>query len=508
MQYYHRFQYRSKHLDLNLTQQKGAGEPFSGTTTGFDYSSWHVALEDNSKLQELVIGDYALYAGQGLVFWSGRTFGKGRDVIGPADRSERGVHPYSSSSEAGFFRGVAATYGGNLQVTGFYSNRSETASKIGKDNRRMPKKSGYHRTALERSQRNDIKQKVVGGRMRMQFPFGFVGVTGYQTTFNKTILGGSLISDHYAFSGRVNSVLGADYNVIAGPAILFGEGARSRNGGLGFITGVESPLDDNTKLTIAYRNYSKNFQSFLGNGFGEQSGAPKNEKGFYIGLRHTLSHTVTLSAYFDQYHFPAARYQTIQPTSGHDWLGLVQVAFNPQLSFYAQVRNEIKESNYKLTDKYGRMHTRLGKALRSSLRVQLEYQVNLLIRLRTRGEVVCSRQAGAKIEYGSLMYQDIRFTPNNKWTADARITVFDTDSYNTRLYQFENGLLYVLSNQMLYGQGERMYAVVHYRPLPYLEIWAKWGVTLYENVQTIGSGLNEIQGNKRSHVGVEVRLKF
>jgi hypothetical protein len=342
----------------------------------------------------------------------------------------------------------------------------------------------------------------------MQFPFGFVGVTCYQTSFNKMIVGGTSISDHYDFNGRVNSVFGADYNVIAGPAILFGEAARSQNGGLGFIAGIQSPLGVNTKLTVAYRNYGKNFQSFLGNGFGEQSGAPKNERGFYIGLRHSLSHTITLSAYFDQYHFPAPRYRTIQPTSGRDWLGLVQVAFSPQLSFYAQARNEIKESNYKITDKYGRLHTRLGKALRSSLRAQLEYQVNPVIRLRTRGEVVRSRQAGAAMEYGFLMYQDIQFRPNKKWTADARITVFDTDSYDTRLYQFENGLLYVLSNEMLYDQGERMYAVVHYRPLRYLEVWAKWSVTVYEHTNIIGSGLNEIQGNKRSRVGVEVRLRF
>jgi hypothetical protein len=161
-----------------------------------------------------------------------------------------------------------------------------------------------------------------------------------------------------------------------------------------------------------------------------------------------------------------------------------------------------------MTDRFGREHTRLGSAQRSSVRLQLQYQVNPVIRLRTRGEAVRNRQPGAAFEYGYLMYQDLQIVPGPKLTMYARVTVFDTGSYYTRLYQFENGLLYVLDDKALFGQGERMYAVVNYQPLPYLEIWAKFGITTYENKQTISSGLNQIQGNHKSNVGVEVRLKF
>ncbi|HYW36092.1 MAG TPA: hypothetical protein VE868_11840, partial [Balneolaceae bacterium] len=81
-------------------------------------------------------------------------------------------------------------------------------------------------------------------------------------------------------------------------------------------------------------------------------------------------------------------------------------------------------------------------------------------------------------------------------------------SYNTRLYQFENGLLYVLSDKVLFNQGERTYAVVKYKPFSHLEIWTKFGITTFENQQTISSGLNEILGNHRSHFGIEVRLEY
>lgn len=503
VQYYQRFRYRSDHVSVNLTQQKDAGEPFAGQT-GFDYTSWHIALENNGKLQELVAGDYALYFGQGLVLWNGRTFGKGRNVIGTVNRDGRGVRPYASSQESDFFRGVAATYGGELQLTGFYSYRKHSASMITENVSRGTLEDGYHRTNMERAQRNNLRQKVWGGRLRMALPFGFVGVTGYQTSFDKLVSGTS----RYDFSGQHTSVLGIDYTLLAGPAILYGEAARSQNGGLGFVAGLQTPLGPGTELTVAYRNYAKDFQSILGSGFGERSGEPQNEKGVYIGLRHALNKNITLSAYFDQYKFPGPRFGTSQPTRGHDWLGLMEVAFSDNLKLYVQARSETEDEEYELTDEFGRTQIRLDKARRSTLRAQFEYQVNPNIRLRTRGEVVRSRQAGEKTGYGYLMYQDIRYTPAERWSFDARITYFDTDSFDTRLYQFENDLLYVLSNEVLYNQGQRLYVLANYEPWSYLEIWAKFGITIFENERVIGSGLNQIKGSRRSDLGLQIRLKI
>ncbi len=503
--YYQRFRYRSDHLSINLTQQKDAGEPLAGTT-GFDYNSWHLALKDNGRLRDLVVGDYALYFGQGLVLWNGRTFGKGREVIGTANRSSRGVRPYSSSQESDFYRGAAATYGSDLQFTGFYSDRRQSASVIAADTMRMPQEDGYHRTQNERDQRRNLGQKTYGGRLRMELPFGFVGASGYRTMFDKIVSGGNRISDRFDFNGRETSAVGVDYTVLAGPAIIFGEGARSQNGGLGFLSGLESAIGDDTELAIAYRNYAKDFQSILGNGFGERSGQPKNEEGFYLGLRHELNDDITLSGYFDQFNSPAPHFGTTQPTRGYDWLGLAEVEINPDLDFYVQARSEVEDDEFELVDDLGRTQRRLGEAERSSLRGHLEYRVNPKIRLRTRAEAVRSRSAGEEAEYGYLMYQDLRFTPGDKWTIDTRVTIFDTESYGSRLYQFENDLLYVLSNQLLFNQGQRMYLLLNYEPLSYLELWAKFGITIFENEQTISSGLNEIEGNKRSDLGVQVRL--
>jgi hypothetical protein len=50
--------------------------------------------------------------------------------------------------------------------------------------------------------------------------------------------------------------------------------------------GVETPILDDTELAISYRNYQKDFQSFLASGFGERSSAPQNEEGLMVSVMY------------------------------------------------------------------------------------------------------------------------------------------------------------------------------------------------------------------------------
>lgn len=507
VKYYQRFGYQSDHISLNLTQEKDPGEELVGPLQ-FDHRTWHVALEDNGNLKMLVGGDYSLAFGQGLVLWSGVAFGKGSDVVGTVSRNGRGIKPYTSAQETNYYRGAAATYGDKFQFTGFYSNRKRSASEISEDTTRYPGTDGYHRTENEFIQKNNIQHELYGGNIQLELSFGIIGVTGYQTSFDRFIAASDRTYARYDFEGKSNSAFGIDYRFLAGPAVIFGEAARSENGGLGFVTGVESGLGDNTEMTLSYRHYQKEFQSIFGNGFGEVSGQPKNEEGIYFGLRHTIGQEVTLSAYVDQFHFPSARFGTNQPTKGYDWLGKAEVDLTSDLNFYVQLRSEIEDDEFEATDEFGRSQRRLGKAQRSSFRANMSYWVNPRVRLRTRGEVIQSRQAGEDLERGYLIYQDLRLLFNEDIRLDTRVSMFDTESFATRVYQFENDLLYVFSSKSLFNKGQRMYVLLNYEPADFLDLWAKFGITIYEDEQTVGSGLNQIKGDTRSEVGIQARVTF
>lgn len=507
VKYYQRFRLTSNHLSLNLTQEKDPGETLQGVT-GFDYNSGHIALTDNGKLKDFVIGDYSLSFGQGLVLWTGGAFGKGREVTGTISKNERGVKAYSSAQETDFFRGVAATYGEKLEITTFYSNRARTASVISGDTTRFPTSTGFHRTENELERKNNIDQMVMGGRARLDTPVGLIGVSGYYNEFSSYIAKGTSLNNLYDFEGSENSVIGIDYRGLAGNAFIFGEMARSQNGGLGTVVGIEAPVAENTDLALSYRNYQKDFQSFLSSGFGERSSAPQNEEGFYVGARHQLNSRVTLSGYFDQYRFASPSFGTSQATGGFDMLGLAEVELTSKLNVYLLLRNEIQDEEFEVINARGVQQLILGKEKRASIRANFEYQVSSDVRLRSRIELVRNKEAGGIWEKGFLMYQDIRLEPTDALRIDGRVSVFDTESFATRVYQFESDLLYVLSNIVLYDQGQRAYVTVKYELTKLLDIWFKYGITIFENTQSIGSGLSEIKGSIRNSVGLQIRLQL
>jgi len=507
VKYYQRYRYTSNYLSLNLTQEKDAGEQLTGIND-FDYNSWHIAVQDVGNLQSLVVGDYSVSVGQGLLLWSGGAFGKGRDVIRGVSKNERGVRPFTSAQEGIGFRGVAATYGNNLQITGFYSNRNRTASLNGDGTVNFPTESGFHRTFSELDRRNSLEQTTLGGRIRARIPYGFVGVSGFFNRFDRPVAAGTQPYQVYNFSGTELSGYAADYRLLIGPAIAFGEFATTDNGGYGLITGTEFELSANSDVILSYRYYDKALQSIYGAGFGEQSGDPGNEEGFYIGFEHDLNEQISISAYLDQFRFPAPRFQTRQPTSGYDWLGYIEYTPLRELSLYALVRFQTKEEEYDATDDFGREIRLLGDNKRTGARFQAEYQVHPKVRLRTRFDMARTRDTIEDETWGYLVFQDVRLTPRPNLKIDARITMFDTDDFSSRLYQFENDLLYVLSNTVLFDQGQRMYIVVNYEATRWLEFWLKAATTMYEDRNVISSGLSQINGNRRSDVGIQARVRF
>ena len=507
VRYFQRFRYRSEHLSLNLTQEKDAGEELANPGD-FDYNSFHIGIENVGQVKRLVIGDYALSFGQGLVLWNGGAFGKGREVISTVGRNERGIRPYSSAQETDFFRGVAATVGNSLQGTVFFSSRQLTSSIVDDGIVRFPSASGFHRTLSEQSRRQNLGQRLIGGRIRYESSQGLFGVTAYQTEFDQFIERGSGLSSQFDFQGDNHSVIGVDYRGIFGDVLLFGEAARSQNNAYAGIIGTELPLSANTEVSAAYRNFAKDFQSFFGDAFGEASGDPQNEEGFYVGLRHTPLRWLQLSAYFDQYRFAAPRSGTSQPTEGYDILGLAELSISRRLSGYVLFRNEIRDDEFESSDAFGRELRILGKSRRASVRTQIDFQANRRIRLRSRFEVVRSRNANESAEFGYLVYQDIRAQLNSKLQVDGRVTIFDTDSFNARVFQFENDLLNVLTNTALSDAGQRMYILVNYSPYPYLQFSAKYSITVIEDAFTLSSGLNEIQGDTRSQIGLQARIRF
>ena len=119
------------------------------------------------------------------------------------------------------------------------------------------------------------------------------------------------------------------------------------------------------------------------------------------------------------------------------------------------------------------------------------------------------KRTGHETGYGYLLYQDVLIRPPEKpYDISLRYAIFDTDTYDERIYAYENDVLYAFSIPAYYYKGSRFYILFKYEITDWLDFWLRYATTWYSNQNTIGNDLDEIQGSRRSEVKAQLRFKF
>lgn len=519
-----------RRVSLALVLDKDPGERFrwqpQNQTFGYDHVAGHVALNDFGRLKSLVVGDYTAEFGQGVLLWSSSSFGKGRNPVSPVVRDGRGIDPYSSTEENRFFRGVAGTVRltPDLSLSTFASRRSLDATFVEPDTT-LPRfgpdldegaaqastlaESGLHRTASELAKKDALGETLVGGALEYATGAFTVGAAGYHARFDDPIVPDtSRLFRRFDFTGERATAASLYARAFVGDFLLFGEGARAPTGAYGGLGGVLAEFSDRAEAVVLARHFPRDFQSLHGYAFGERNGATQNETGVYAGLRLRPAEDWTVSGYFDQYRFPWVRFAVPRPSNGYDARLVAEHELRPWLSFYVQLRSETRETGATLNDTRGRPLDALREETRQSARLHLDYEFNDRLRLRSRIEGVRHFEEESDDEYGLILYQDVRWLPFEHLQLDARLAFFDTDSFDARVYAYENDLLYTFSVPAFFGQGQRAYLLLKYEPVDALDLELKYAATRFEGVDTIGSGLNEIDGSYRRELRAQVRWKF
>ena len=88
--------------------------------------------------------------------------------------------------------------------------------------------------------------------------------------------------------------------------------------------------------------------------------------------------------------------------------------------------------------------------------------------------------------------------------------MFDTKTYNARIYTYETEVLYAYPNTIaFYDKGARFYAMLRYTVNRHIDLWFRFAQTYYTNPnKVIGSGLDAITGNRKTDLKVQVRYRF
>ena len=201
-------------------------------------------------------------------------------------------------------------------------------------------------------------------------------------------------------------------------------------------------------LAILYRDYDRDYNSITPNAFGEST-LVNNEKGLYLGVELNINKNWKIRSYADVWSNPWLRTRVSNPSFGREYLLRIDYSVKRKYSLYLQYFYEQKEENetidfidesLPLSEQpklnVGRLQTR------QRLRLHFGNKVSKTLELRNRFEVAHFRDVNG-VSVGYLLYQDVLYKPlASSFSMTARFALFDTDNFDSRLFAYENSLLY------------------------------------------------------------------
>jgi len=504
----YRFDFQNR-IQFAFNMEKDAGEPFFAgkNSTGFDFYTASLSFKNFGVINRLVIGDYSLQFGQGLGLYTGFGFGKTADAT-LVPKVSRGLTAYSSTNEINYFRGIAATIKlFSVEITPFISYQPIDATVQNTANPVIISSlgtTGYHRTPTELANKNAAEQLTYGFNLNYNNRSLKVGTTAYSAQLEYPLQRKLNAYNQYNFVGKELDNFSLYYDYSYHNLYFFGETAKSLGGGAATVNGLLSSFSSNISLVLLYRNYNKSYHSFYNQAISEATEAV-NEKGYYSGLNFKFLRHWNFSGYADFFRFPWLKYQVSQPnSSGHEFLG--RLTYSPSNRFTAYL-------NYRMKQKQQNNDNAKIKALDEvnyqDWRFDISYPFTRNIIFRNRAEVVKYQKGAPSAEYGLMVYQDILYRPiARRYSGNCRLAWFHTASYDSRVYSFENDVLYSYTVLPLQHTGFRTYFNAQFSFKKAIDVWFRYSAYLYRGEKTVGSGLDVIEGNKKSEIRMQMRYRF
>lgn len=500
---YLRYKHSQKNCQYGFVAEKDPGEAFfkKSNKHGFDYNSVFANFRIGNNGSRLFIGDYHVRFGLGLVAWQGFSIGKSAETT-QVFRSNQGIKSYNSTDENQFFRGVAGLIRKrNITISPFLSFHKLDANIDTVDNSKhfqAFQTSGYHRFGSELTGENTLNEFSGGGNIEYSFNQWIMGITTIFNHFNIALDRNNEPYNLFLPEGKNHLVSGIHWKRTLKNTLSFGEIAFCKNNGKAFITGIMTKPAPNVELSLIYRNINKSYFSYYSNAFSESS-KTNDEKAFYLGIKVSPVSQWTIWGYADLFKHNWIKYTTSGPSNGTEFL--VQMAYQPSkektytLRYFQEDKDQRAISK---NSKYNEIQT--IKRLRFDYLLILNRQINLKSRLEY---INYSKE---NTENGYLAYQDFNFKPlHNHFSLNLHLVCFKTDGYDSRLYAFENDVLYSFSIPALYGEGFRECINFQHQINEKFTVWFKISSTQQRTQKT------EIQTNNtsiKSEIKVQIRYQF
>jgi len=424
-----------------------------------DLFSFDVHVRDVGPFRSSVFGDYSLDFAEGLIFGPSRFIVKGSGIT---KGSERGIVPNRSTVETGLLRGGATVLRlRNVDLYGFVADTKLDAS-INEDGLATSiYEGGLHRTPNEVEKIDRLRETLLGARAVFSTSHLRLGVTGCSGRYDPALAERS--TTYFTFSGESYDLVGADFEFGIGSAELFGEFAKSMSLGQGYVAGL-SYREKGINAGILFRHYDEDFYSPHSAGFSDSD--DDNEEGGYLEVSYKPGKRTRVSGYMDLFKKLGPSYGNIYSSRGRDFRFEIEQGVHKRLKFKGRMYMKGRDESSEEGDVYFRD--------RRGVRVQADFKASRRATLTARLETVrVLLEEQSATDTGTLLYWEAVFKPIDGVSLRGRISVFDTDSWDARLYQYESDLPGVMRNVAMSGRGAMGYGLLSLRPIDWLKLSTK-----------------------------------
>lgn len=466
------FQFKNL-VQWGLTIEKDAGEKNFA-----DHTSGYFMIRKKGIINTMVLGDYLISMGQGLIHWQGYAFGKSNNIIGGYRQGDF-IRPHSGSDENRYHRGIALTLEKKKVTLSVFAGQKKIDANIMNDssNGFSPSQyissfltSGLHAKESDLADKNAVKESIIGGRFGIQFKQLKIGANYINTMFDFPIKKRFQPYNYYSINGNRWQNGSIDFSTNSRRIFLFGEAAIDQNLNKALITGLIKSFDPKVDGTIIYRNISKKFRSIQSNAMTQNTEA-NNEEGIFSCINVQVNARTKIDGYVDYFVNRWPVYYADGVRRGKTFSLQLTWRPNKKTEFYSRIQQDQRNNNDRMD---GDKTNQLANTMNTKWRTHLSFMPNEAFTIRQRIELSKYIQGEGGVETGFLSYVEVIYKPLLKpYSFSVRMSMFETGGYNARIYAYERDLLSYYSIPAFYDKGIRHYLLAQYKITKSLQVWVK-----------------------------------
>jgi len=178
------------------------------------------------------------------------------------------------------------------------------------------------------------------------------------------------------------------------------------------------------------------------------------------------------------------------------------------ISIMLRYKGSNSEEYIKLVNTQGKEEKAITDKVKDNIRLELLYSPfhNMFLKTRIENNNFKYKE-NSYSENGFMVFQDLNYKLMSGFGINFRFIYFNTNSFETAIYEYENDITGIYSVSSLYNKGYRFYFFIDYSFYK-LQFFIKYSNTTYNNLNKIGSSYEEIKGNSLSKITFELNYKL